>query len=71
MLHFIFRSILSTGSVKYFHGKAKFQDLIDVIIKHREDNFFVPLSEPHNAEIPELLDKNEYQVYTSELFIKQ
>jgi uroporphyrinogen-III synthase len=43
---------------KIFHGKAKFQDLIDVIIKHREDNFFVPLSEPHNAEIPDLLEKN-------------
>jgi uroporphyrinogen-III synthase len=43
---------------KIFHGKAKFQDLIDVIIKHKEDNFFVPLSEPHNAEIPECLDKN-------------
>ena len=43
---------------KIFHGKAKFQDLIEIIIKHREDNYFVPLSEPHNAEIPELLDKN-------------
>ena len=43
---------------KIFHGKAKFQDLIDVIVKHKEDSFFVPLSEPHNAEIPELLDKN-------------
>ena len=43
---------------KIFHGKAKFQDLIDVIIKHRDDNYFVPLSEPHNAEIPDLLDKN-------------
>ena len=43
---------------KIFHGKAKFQDLIDVIVKHKEDNFFVPLSVPHNAEIPELLDKN-------------
>ena len=43
---------------KIFHGKAKFQDLIDVIVKHKEDNFFVPLSIPHNAEIPELLDKN-------------
>ena len=43
---------------KIFHGKAKFQDLIDVIIKHRDSSFFVPLSEPHNAEIPELLDKN-------------
>ncbi len=43
---------------KIFHGKAKFQDLIDIIAKHREDSFFVPLSEPHNAEIPELLNTN-------------
>jgi uroporphyrinogen-III synthase len=43
---------------KIFHGKAKFQDLIDVIIKHKDDNFFVPLSEPHNTEIPTLLDKH-------------
>ena len=43
---------------KIFHGKAKFQDLIEIIIKHKEDNYFVPLSEPHNAEIPELLVKN-------------
>jgi len=43
---------------KIFHGRAKFQDLVDVIVKHKEDNFFVPLSEPHNAEIPELLNKN-------------
>ena len=43
---------------KIFHGKAKFQDLIDIIVKHRDDNYFVPLSEPHNAEIPDLLEKN-------------
>ena len=43
---------------KIFHGKAKFQDLIDVIIKHREDNFLVPLPEPHNAEIPDMLYKH-------------
>ncbi|MBA4321864.1 MAG: uroporphyrinogen-III synthase [Odoribacter sp.] len=43
---------------KIFHGKAKFQDLLEIIIKHREDNYFVPLSEPHNTEIPELFDKN-------------
>jgi len=43
---------------KIFHGEAKFQDLIDIIIKHKEDKFFVPLSDPHNAEIPDLLEKN-------------
>lgn len=53
---------------KIFHGKAKFQDLIDVIIKHRDDNFFVPLSEPHNAEIPELLDKNNIKYTIGTLY---
>jgi uroporphyrinogen-III synthase len=44
---------------KVFHGKTKFQDLIDIIlIKHSDNNFFVPLSEPHNAEISELLNKH-------------
>lgn len=43
---------------KIFHGKARFQDLIDIIVKHRDDHYFVPLSEPHNAEIPDLLKKN-------------
>jgi uroporphyrinogen-III synthase len=53
---------------KIFHGKSKFQDLIDVIIKHREDSFFVPLSEPHNAEIPELLDKNNIKYIIGTLY---
>ncbi|HUV01689.1 MAG TPA: uroporphyrinogen-III synthase [Bacteroidales bacterium] len=53
---------------KIFHGKAKFQDLIDVISKHREDNFFVPLSEPHNAEIPELLEKTNIKFTVGTLY---
>jgi uroporphyrinogen-III synthase len=43
---------------KIFHGTAKFEDLIDIIIKHKEENFFVPLSEPHKADIPDLLVKS-------------
>ena len=54
---------------KIFHGKTKFQDLIDVIIKHKEDNYFVPLSEPHNTEIPVLLDKNNIK-YTIGILYK-
>jgi len=53
---------------KIFHGKARFQDLIDLIIKHRDDNFFVPLSEPHNAEIPDLLDKNNIKYTIGTLY---
>jgi len=43
---------------KIFHGKAKFEDLIDIIVKHRDEIFFVPLSDPHKADVPELLKKN-------------
>ena len=53
---------------KIFHGKAKFQDLIDVIIKHRDDNYFVPLSEPHNAEIPDLLVRNSIKFTVGTLY---
>ena len=53
---------------KIFHGKAKFQDLIDVIIKHRDDNYFVPLSEPHNAEIPDLLVRNNIKFTVGTLY---
>jgi len=44
---------------KVFHGKACFEDLIDVIIKHKEEKFFVPLSDTHKSDIPELLTKNK------------
>jgi uroporphyrinogen-III synthase len=53
---------------KIFHGKSKFQDLIDVIIKHHEDNYFVPLAEPHNAEIPELLIKNNIRYTVGNMY---
>lgn len=53
---------------KIFHGTAKFQEMIDIIIKHREDNFFVPLSEPHNAEIPDMLDKNNIRYTIGTLY---
>jgi len=43
---------------KIFHGKAKFEDLIDIIVKHKDENFFVPLSDPHKADVPDLLKKN-------------
>ncbi len=43
---------------KIFHGKAKFDELVAIMNKHKEDNFFVPLSMPHKAEIPDLLDNN-------------
>ena len=60
---------------KIFFGKANFLDLVSIISKHRGDNFFVPLSFPHKAEIPELLNKhnikftigNMYKTISSDL----
>lgn len=53
---------------KIFHGNARFQDLMDIIIKHKDDYFFVPLSEPHNTEVPELLDNNEIKYTIGTLY---
>lgn len=54
---------------KVFHGKTKFQDIINLIlIKHSENSFFVPLSEPYNAEIPELLDKHKLKYATGTMY---
>lgn len=43
---------------KIFHGKAKFDELVSIISKHKDDKYFVPLSTPHKAEIPDLLGNN-------------
>lgn len=42
---------------KIFFGKSTFAELMDVILKHKEEKFVIPLSEPHKPEIPKLLDK--------------
>ncbi|MBN1598445.1 MAG: uroporphyrinogen-III synthase [Bacteroidales bacterium] len=42
---------------KIFFGKGGFADLVEVLEKHKTENFLVPLSEQHKIEIPELLTK--------------
>jgi uroporphyrinogen-III synthase len=39
-----------------------------VINKHKEDKFFVPLSIPHKAEIPQLLDKYKIKYKIGNLY---
>lgn len=43
---------------KIFFGNGEFSDIIELINKHREEKFIVPLSDQHKKEIPELLVKN-------------
>ncbi len=42
---------------KIFHSTGKFPDLVDVIKKHKQEKFLVPLSDIHKPEIPMLLTK--------------
>ena len=47
---------------KIFYANGKFADLVDVLMKHKEDKFLIPLSDIHKEEIPILLEKSKLQV---------
>lgn len=46
---------------KIFYGKGKFDDLIDVLMKHKDEKFLVPLSDIHKQDIPRKLRKNKFK----------
>lgn len=54
---------------KIFYGDGRFSDLINVMKKHRDENFLVPLSDIHKQEIPELLDAEGYK-YTKAILYR-
>ncbi len=54
---------------KIFHSTGKFADLVDVIKKHKEEKFLVPLSDIHKQEIPDLLNKSKVK-YTKATFYR-
>ena len=54
---------------KIFYGQGSFTDLIDVITKHSEEKFLLPLSDQHNEEIPILLENNNIR-YTKAILYK-
>ena len=54
---------------KIFFGKNKLEDLVDVLLKHKEEKFLVPLSDMHKEEIPELLTKNNLN-FTKSVFYR-
>lgn len=43
---------------KIFYGNNNFGDLMESILKHKEDNFLIPLTENHNSEIASTLAKH-------------
>lgn len=54
---------------KIFYGQGRFSDLIDVIAKHSEEKFLVPLSDQHKEEIPQLLENNNI-IYTKAILYR-
>ena len=42
---------------KIFYGKGTFADLMEVIKKHKDEKFLVPLSDMHKEEIPKKLEQ--------------
>jgi uroporphyrinogen-III synthase len=54
---------------KIFHSTGRFADLVDVLKKHKEETFLVPLSDIHKQEIPALLNKNKLK-YTKAILYR-
>lgn len=42
---------------KIFFGNGKFPDLVEILQKHKEEKFLIPLSDIHKDEIPATLEK--------------
>jgi uroporphyrinogen-III synthase len=43
---------------KVFHGKQTLEEMMELILKHKEEKFIVPCSEVHQADLSNLLDTN-------------
>lgn len=44
---------------KIFHGKQTFNDLTDLLKKHKEEKFLLPCTDVHKEEVAEYLQKNK------------
>jgi uroporphyrinogen-III synthase len=54
---------------KIFHGKQNFDDLLEIIRKHKEEKYLLPCSDIHKASISKMLDDNLIS-YTKGIFYK-
>jgi uroporphyrinogen-III synthase len=54
---------------KIFHGKQSFDDLMEIIRKHKEEKYLLPCSDIHKASISKMLDDN-LVTYTKGIFYK-
>jgi uroporphyrinogen-III synthase len=54
---------------KIFHANGAMSDLLDIMKKHKEEVFLIPLSDIHSQEIPRMLDKGGFN-YTPAVLYK-
>jgi uroporphyrinogen-III synthase len=54
---------------KIFHGKQNFEELLDIIKKHKEEKYLLPCSDIHKASISKLLDDGAVN-YTKGIFYR-
>jgi uroporphyrinogen-III synthase len=54
---------------KIFHGKQSFDDLMEIIRKHKEEKYLLPCSDIHKASISQMLDDNAVN-YNKGIFYK-
>jgi len=45
---------------KIFHGRQHFSELIDIMKKHKNENYLLPSSDIIKADVPKLLDANKF-----------
>jgi uroporphyrinogen-III synthase len=45
---------------KIFSGKQTFDDLVEIMKKHKEEKFLMPCSDIHKASLTKVLDENEF-----------
>lgn len=46
---------------KIFYGKKRFDELLEIILKHIEEKYLLPLSDIHKQDIPKSLEKHNIQ----------
>lgn len=54
---------------KIFYANGRFADLVNVMKKHKDEKFLVPLSDIHKQDIPTLLEKEGY-AYTKAILYR-
>jgi uroporphyrinogen-III synthase len=53
---------------KIFYGCGKMEDLIETMMKHKDENFLLPLSAAHKTEIPVLLSNHSFKFTKTVLY---